>query len=259
MGLALNRKELSRNTMINIIENKNEYNRSMKPSRTKEFTQQILNGNWDYSFLEGNTLTFSHAGDLLSGQHRLQAMINAEVDSWVIHAEHVDTDWWLNHSVEKRTSREQAQMRAASLKLPKDMSAMLEHISKQEAFVLEPYSPQVKNHPHYATEDEVRLLYVKYAPKVVELHNYLAYNSVKLTNVFLKSLHLLYSLKCYSFKDVDKVVQRAPEIVSFAKAKGKNQHVFYAWLIHSVVKDSKAKLIDLNTGNFDGVKAAPLN
>jgi hypothetical protein len=104
-------KTLLNTDMVSILARQNNANRDLSCGLVDKISSSVKECKWCFEFLEGKTLYVDKSnGELLSGQHRLNAMVNNNLQSWSVVIQYVDKDWWLVTSNEKRSSVDKTTM-----------------------------------------------------------------------------------------------------------------------------------------------------
>lgn len=91
--------------MKDIIAGQNYGNRAIQPRLIANYAKQIKAGEWDFDFPEGRIVVVDcDSANILSGQHRMMAMVESETEFWPVTVQYVNRDKWLKRSIEKRSS-----------------------------------------------------------------------------------------------------------------------------------------------------------
>lgn len=98
-------KTLTLKDMENYIENLNSQNREVNQTNLKKLRKAIREGQYNFHFYEARLIVVNYiTGHILSGQHRLKALIAEGVESATFDFKYVDLAEWLTLSIEKRTA-----------------------------------------------------------------------------------------------------------------------------------------------------------
>lgn len=92
-----------------ILKNYNKHNRSMRHTKIRKYSELMKSGKWDTDFTEGMTLVVGEDGGCLSAQHRLAAMIAANV-TLTFTVSVVDRSKWVELTVESRSAKDKITM-----------------------------------------------------------------------------------------------------------------------------------------------------
>lgn len=110
-------------------------NRGIKVPMVRKYRRVMESGEWGVGIVEGNMFVFDTDGNLLSGQHRLQAAIEANYCFSNVVVQVVDRGVWLKHSQEKRSAKDRAQMRSMG-RFNDAVSGALSKVAGQAVFLL---------------------------------------------------------------------------------------------------------------------------
>lgn len=111
-------------------------NRGIKPAMVRKYKKLMESNEWGVGIAEGNMFVFGTDGNLLSGQHRLKAAIDAGYTFNQVLIQVVDRSIWLKHSQEKRSAKDRAQMRSMG-RFNDEVSGALSKVAGQAIFLLQ--------------------------------------------------------------------------------------------------------------------------
>ena len=92
-----------------MIDFQNNNNRPIVNSKIKKLAKIMLDGEWNKDFVEGNLIVLDEKGNILSGQHRLRAQIEAGfTNTYIVNT--VNRAQWLRISIEQRSQADRLKM-----------------------------------------------------------------------------------------------------------------------------------------------------
>jgi hypothetical protein len=251
-------KNLTRENMQYLLDNKNEGNRPMSSVKIRKYVKLIKEGEWNNDFDEGKTIILDTEGFILSAQHRLQAMLDAGVESWNVNISKVARGWWLLHTQESRTGGDRAVMLAGSISIDKKLAVYLEHLSQQDAYITDAIYPHLHTSGNAQCLDDKKETYLKYQGKVEELLYNLDSIKFKTSVMVKKSLCVLYAHEYITLSDLPLIKENINEMVIHAKSINCNRHHFIAHMIVQLVYGKCFKKDLPKSTIYNGNKASPL-
>ena len=251
-------KYLTKNQMEELLNEKNSGNRKLNPGKVKKYKKVIENGDWNFDFAEGNTLTLDTKGDILSAQHRLKAMLEAKIPVWKVWVAQIDRDFWLKHTVEGRSAIDKANMLTSSMDIPGERSQILEHLHQQFSAVTDPDISHARRSGVPLIEEKKRDIYKQMSEKAGEVLALIAEGKVKPTKPQEKAIAILYCFDKIRKQDVATILSDLSSISAHVHSEGKNNHHYLAHtMLHRITNPNSYPNL-ANDSHFNGIKASKL-